>query len=164
MASYDYGKKFINEWIRNSFPEGATCLDVGACDGKWHGILGDYLKMDAVEIWKPYADEFNLKDKYNKLFIRSIDNFKYEWYDIVLFGDVIEHMNVSMAQRVLDHAQQHSECVIVGVPFQYKQGAINGNPYEEHIQDDLTPELFEARYKGFELLLRANHDYYYYVG
>ena len=164
MASYDYGKQEVAEWIRTSIKKNSTCLDVGACDGKWHGLIGDHLIMDAVEIWEPYVAGFDLKSKYRNVFVRSIADFTYPYYDVILFGDVIEHMDVSTAQRVLEYALSHSGCVIVGVPFQYKQGAINNNPYEEHIQDDLTPELFEQRYPRFELLMRAAADYYYYVG
>ena len=35
MGSYDYGKTEIVEWVKENFPKGSTCLDVGACDGKW---------------------------------------------------------------------------------------------------------------------------------
>lgn len=164
MASYDYGKQDVAEWIMVSIKKGSTCLDVGACDGKWFGLVGNHLTMDAVEVWEPYVHGFDLKEKYRNVYVRDISDFTYAYYDLILFGDVIEHMEVEQAQKVLAYALKHSGCVIVGVPFQYSQGAINDNPYEVHIQNDLTPELFEERYPGFELLMRAATDYYYYVG
>lgn len=164
MASYDYGKKEVCEWIRNSFAKGATCLDVGACDGKWADLLGEYLTMDACEIFNANVVEHHLEDKYRSIYVCDIAEYNYAYYDIVLFGDVIEHMSVEKAQEVLRYAEAHSKCIIVGVPMQYKQGELYGNPYEKHIQDDLTPKLMEERYEGLELLLRASDDYYYYVG
>ena len=35
---------------------------------------------------------------------------------------------------------------MIAVPFLYKQGVLYGNPYKIHLQDDLTPALFEERY------------------
>ena len=49
----------------------------------------------------------------------------------------------------------------VAVPFFFKQGEIYGNPYERHVQDELTHSLFMERYKGFEpLVLFDNYGYY----
>ena len=48
MGSYSYGKEEVVNYIKSVFPKGSTCLDVGACDGKYFDLLGDYLKMDGV--------------------------------------------------------------------------------------------------------------------
>ena len=160
MASYDTGKDRMVEWIRTQYREGATCLDVGACDGKWADLLGGYLKMDACEVWEPNAKY--LEGKYEHVFIENIVNLKYDHYDLVIFGDVLEHMPVRDAQRVLAYADAHSTDYIVGLPFNYYQGAIYGNPFERHLQPDLTPEIVAARYPQLEELLRAAHDYAYY--
>ena len=64
MSSYTEGKEFLEGWIRGRFPEGSTCLDVGACDGNWFNRLGEYLVMDAVEIWQPNIEKHRLEDKY----------------------------------------------------------------------------------------------------
>ena len=52
--------------------------------------------------------------------------------------------------------------MIVSVPFLYEQDMIDGNPYQIHKQADLTPELFDKRYPGFDILCRAREDYCYY--
>jgi hypothetical protein len=36
--------------------------------------------------------------------------------------------------------------VLVVVPYLYEQGPHGGNPFEEHLQADLTPEVMEIRY------------------
>lgn len=162
MASYDYGKDDIVTYVHQTFKRGSTCLDVGACDGKWSWILGDYLTMDAVEIFAPNVIKHDLKNKYRQVFISDIDDYKYEWYDLIIFGDVIEHMDVPKAQRVLEYAKARCRDMIIGVPFQYHQGVLYGNEYERHIQDDLTPELFNKRYPGYDVLIRPTGDYCYY--
>lgn len=162
MASYDFGKDHMVHWIRDHFQAGSTCLDVGACDGKWADLLQGYLTIDAVEIYGPNIDAHHLKSKYRKVFNSDIRRMRYKHYDLIIFGDVIEHMTVAEAQKVLKYAREHCDDYIIGVPFEYKQGAIYGNPWEQHIQDDLTPENFEERYPGHQMLIRPVRDYAYY--
>lgn len=162
MASYDYGKIEVVNYIYQNFTPGSTCLDVGACDGKWSALLGHYLTMDAVEIFAPNIIEHRLKSKYRRVWECDIYNFKYDHYDLIIFGDVLEHMTVERAQAVLEYARPRCCDLIIGVPFLYQQDAIYGNEYERHIQDDLTPEIFEGRYPGYELLIQPRGDYAYY--
>ena len=185
MASYDYGKdKVMDRLLRwaskRDFYDSLRFLDVGACDGKWARLiyqttnravregskLGNDLpeiRLDAVEIFKPNAAR--ILDLYDNVFVGSIADYGYKFhqYDIIIFGDVIEHMEVNEAQYVLDYARGNCGAdIIVGVPFQYKQGPLYGNPWERHIQDDLTPELMAERYPGLELMFQAAPDYAYY--
>ena len=159
MSSYDYGKPEICAWVRKHFPRSSTILDVGACDGKWRRLLPEYPNMDAVEAFEPNLQ--NLQG-YRDVFHADICNFSYSWYDLVILGDIVEHLSVEAAQNELEYARDRCRDMIVAVPFLYKQDAIYGNPYEVHIQDDLTPENFAERYPGFEVLLRARDNYCYY--
>lgn len=162
MSSYDYGKIEVVNYIYQHFAPGSTCLDVGACDGKWHGLLGHYLTMDAVEIFEPNIEEHRLRYKYRHVYNCDVLDYHYSWYDLVIFGDVIEHMTVENAQAVLRWARPRCNDMIVGVPFLYPQEEIYGNPYERHIQDDLTAEIFKKRYPDFELLIQPQNNYAYY--
>lgn len=165
MASYNDGKDYIVDWICERVPEGGLILDVGACDGKWadliHAKRPDII-MDACEIFKPNAAR--ILDRYSEIFIGNITHYCYERevYDMVIFGDVIEHMDEDDAWYALMYAERHAEDYVVGVPFEYPQGEIYGNPWERHIQDDLTPEIFDKRYPGHELILQPRPDYAYY--
>ena len=159
MSSYGYGKREVCGWVLSTFPGDAEILDVGACDGNWRRLLPEFPKMDAVEAFWPNALRL---EGYRQVFTADIRNFEYDWYDLIIFGDVIEHLTVKQAQKVLDYAKPRCKDMIIAVPFLYKQEEIYGNPYERHIQDDLTPEKFEQRYPGFEVLLRAADDYCYY--
>ena len=162
MGSYGYGKREVLLWVWEHFPEGATALDVGACDGKWWEILGSYLKMDAIEIFVPNVVIHDLPNKYNQVAIGDIKDFNYDWYDLIIFGDVIEHMTVEDAQQVLAYAWPRCKDLIVAVPFEYEQDAIYGNEHERHLQPDLTPAIFDARYPGMELIYDTGHQYAYY--
>ena len=162
MASYNEGKEEAIKWICANFSKGSTCLDVGACDGKWSDLLGDYLIMDAVEAWRPYIEKNNLIDKYRAVFECEIQNFKYKRYDLIIFGDILEHMSADHARRVIEYAWPRCKNMVIAVPYQYRQGPKNGNPYEVHIQDDLTPELFNERFPGFVTIYQSE-QYAYYV-
>jgi len=161
MASLNAGKAEIVNWARKVFPEGATCLDVGACDGKWSDLLGDYFQMDAVEIFEPNIKEHGLEQKYKTVYNLDIIDYKYYWYDLIIFGDVIEHMTVQNAQKVLEYAYPRCKDMIIAIPYLWSQPEIYGNKWELHIQNDLTDKIFMERYKGFENILKYN-DYAYY--
>ena len=155
-GSYNDGKKEVCAWIRDNFPR-ARILDVGPGSGTWRDLLPEH-RMDAVEIFAPTVEE--IKGKYDAVICADIADVSYD-YDLVIFGDVIEHMTVEKAQKVIEYARQHSRDFIIAVPWRYKQGVCYGNQWEVHIQDDLTPEIFAERYPGM-IQLWANERYAYY--
>jgi len=158
MGSYIYGKQEVCEWVVQNFPPTATILDVGACDGKWRNLLPGYT-MDACEIFEPYAMKLR---GYRNVFVCDIATLKYGAYDLIIFGDVIEHMPVDRAQRALKYAERRCKDLIIAVPWEYKQGIVDGNVWQAHIQDDLTPELFAERYPNYEVLVDPGYGYCYY--
>ena len=161
MASYNYGKKEIVEWLHQNFKQGDTCLDIGACDGKWFGLLGDFFKMDAVEAFKPNIDRYQLEYKYNKVFNIDIRDFEYSYYDCIILGDVLEHLSVEDGQKILQYANSHCKDIIIAIPYLLPQTEIYGNKWERHIQDDLTDEIFHQRFPGY-ISLWQNNQYGYY--
>lgn len=158
MASYNTGKPEVCAWIRENFPPGSVVLDVGACDGLWRMLLPEYT-MDAIEVFPPNADRLT---GYRKVITADVCDVAMDSYDLIIFGDVIEHMTVSNARKVLQYAWTRCRDMIVAVPFLYPQDAIYGNPWERHIQDDLTPAIFAERYPGLEVLLNTERNYCYY--
>ena len=160
--SYWEGKDEVCAWIRDHFLPDARILDVGAYDGNWRNRLPEYTNMDAVEVFKPNYDKLKELDIYKNVWFQDAREFHYCHYDLVIFGDIIEHMSPEDAKKMLDYAKPRCRDMIIAVPFQYVQGAEYGNPYEVHVQDDLTPELFEERYPGYSVLCRPRDDYCYY--
>ena len=161
MGSYDFGKSEVCAWIRAHFPRTSTILDVGAGDGKWRRLLREYETMDAVEAYGPNVTEL-WKSFYRNVFQADIRRFEYGRYDLIIFGDVIEHLSPQDAQAVLAYAAERCRDMVVAVPWLYRQDAIYGNPYEVHLQPDLTPEIFAARYPTLEVLHDPGHGYCYY--
>lgn len=159
MASYPYGKDIVCAWVRENFSTDSLILDVGACDGAWRRLLHEYNRMDAVEAFKPHMEKLGA---YRNAYNVDIRDYRYVWYDLIIFGDVIEHLSPEDAQAVLDYAKPRCRDMIVAVPFLFEQGEIYGNKWERHIQDDLTPDLFDERFPGFAALCRPVEDYCYY--
>lgn len=159
MGSYYYGKEEVCSWIRQYYRRDARILDVGACDGNWRRLLPEYPNMDAVEAYGP---NLGLLHGYRAVYHADIRDFAYSAYDLIILGDIIEHLTVPDAQKVLAYAAERCSDMVVAVPFLYHQGAIYGNPFEVHIQDDLTAENFAERYPELEILLDTGHNYCYY--
>lgn len=162
MASCDIGKPEAVAWVHDNFIKGSTCLDVGACDGKWSKLLGDWLIMDAVEIYGPNILKHHLRDKYRQVYNEDVRTLTYgDGYDLIIFGDVLEHMSVEDAQRVLAYAWDRCEDLIVAVPYEWVNRSHYGNPYEVHVQDDLTPKNVLERYPQLKpAFISERYGYY----
>ena len=162
MASYNRGKKQVCKMLKDRFQIGDRVLDVGACNGKWYNLLSNYFVMDAVEVWKPNILRHNLLKKYNKLFYKDIcecDDFN---YNIIIMGDILEHLSVKQAQAIIKKMYNECDELVVAVPYKIKKGTLWFNPYERHIQCDLTHEIFMKRYSGFKLFW-GDKRYGYYI-
>lgn len=152
-GSYPYFKKEVTQYLEDKFPTTATVLDVGAGCGTYYEYLGNYFEnMEAVEVFEPNIKNFNLENKYKKVYNINITDFKYDYYDIIIFGDVLEHLDTTEAQQVLNYALDRCKEVIVAVPYLYPQGIEEDNIYEIHKQDDLTNEIMLERYPRLKLL------------
>ncbi len=162
-TSYPFFKEEVRDYLRSKFSENATILDVGAGCGNYYNLLHDYFKnIDAVEVFRPNIDNYELEKKYREVYNSNIKDFKYSDYDIIIFGDIIEHLTVKEAQKVLKYAYSKCNEMIVAVPYMCVQGEYGGNIYEIHKQNDLTKENMLERYPMLKLLY-ADDIYGYYV-
>jgi len=136
-------KPWAAEKIKEINP--STVLDVGAGQGVYLDLirrdLGKNVKVVAVEVWQPYIDQFNLNARYNKVIsddIRNIEDFE---YDLVIFGDILEHMSEKEALEIWDKVSNQAKYAIISIPIvHYHQDAINDNPYEIHVEEDWNTE------------------------
>lgn len=162
-GSYPYFKKEVTQYLKDNFPTTAKVLDVGAGCGTYHEYLKDYFKdIEAVEVFEPNIKNFNLEQKYKKVYNINILDFKYDYYDIIIFGDILEHLETAEAQQVLNYAFDRCKELIVAVPYLYPQGIEEDNIYEIHKQDDLTNEIMLERYPKLKLLY-GDWAYGYYI-
>jgi len=162
-TSYRDYKDDIKLFLESKFPGDASILDVGAGSGTYYDLLHEHFQnIEAVEVFKPNIENYNLRDKYKHVYNKDIKDFKYKYYDIIIFGDIIEHLTTEEARAVLAYALPRCEETIVAVPYLYPQGIEEDNIYEIHKQDDLTPEVMRKRYPDLELLY-GNERYGYYI-
>lgn len=155
-------KQEITDYLKEKFDKNATILDVGAGEGTYLNYLQDYFtNIEAVEVFKPNIDNFKLEERYNKVYNANIKDFKYDFYDIIIFGDVIEHLEVNEAQEVLKYALNRCQEMIVAVPYLNPQGIEEDNVYEIHKQDDLTDEIMKQRYPFLKNVFKTDYYGYY---
>ena len=161
-TSYAIYKPEITGYLKRKFNRNAKVLDVGAGEGTYYNYLHDYFtNIEAVEVFKPNIDNFELEKKYSKVYNIDIKDFKYDFYDIIIFGDIIEHLDVNEAKKVLKYAYNRCNEMIVAVPYLNPQGIEEDNVYEIHKQDDLTDELVKERYPYLKNIYKdQNYGYY----
>ena len=136
-------------------------LDVGAGQGTYADLIGDKVStIRAIEIWQPYIDQFDLYSKYDVIYEVDAREALVSWanyydqkqFDLVIFGDVLEHMTEAEALTCWEAAGKIAQWGLISVPcVHYPQGAEFGNPYEVHVQDHLTPEKVREMFGPFDI-------------
>ena len=107
-----------------------------------------YTDFDVMDVWKPNLDNLEyweyLGDKILGN-INNIDKLITKQYNIILFWHGIEHLEkneFSILQSKLDLLS--GTILIMGCPYgEFKQGEVDGNPYEEH-KTHWQPEELES--------------------
>lgn len=161
--STGYLKNEVKAHFLKNVSQNLRILDAGAGCGTYSNLLkADFPNMDGIEIFTNYIDMFDLKNKYNNLYVGNVLEFDLSTYDYIILGDIIEHMTHEDAKSFLDKLQNDDKLCLVGVPYNFEQGAEFGNVHETHLQPDLTEEIFLSRYPNMKLLF-GNHEYGYFV-
>lgn len=146
-VSHHEGKQFVcDRLIRD---EVMDVLDVGPGEGIYSILMRPELDYGAhwecVEVWAPYVEKFNLHSKYDSIIVDDVRNLK-PWQflrDVVIFGDVIEHLPKDEGIALLERAKEYAEIVIVSIPIVHMpQGAYDGNPYEAHLAHYTFDEMY----------------------
>lgn len=155
------GKKQIRQWI--SKQKINKVLDVGCGEGTYPKLLKEQYDILnnaewwGVEAWTNYINEYNLNSLYNVII--NDDARKINWsalpkFDLVIFGDILEHMTKEESQELVANALRKSKFVVISIPIVYSpQGAYGGNPFEIHVKDnwshqevlDTFPNIVESQ-------------------
>lgn len=147
-GSMPEGKQFIKDFLLTK--DIKRILDVGPGSGNYHDLLtkvGEYsdynggsisgVEWVAMEIWEAYVERFELLRKYDKVHIGDI--YWADWnslgtFDVIILGDVIEHMEENRGRKVIRQAVAHSRFVILSLPIvDFPQEGSYGNAYEAHV-------------------------------
>lgn len=140
-SSYQ-GKEWSSFFVQSVRSDVKSVLDIGAGQGTYYKLLNKYIPdaiWSCVEAWQPYIDNFNLKDFYTNVFNEDIRTFNATGrsYDLVIAGDVLEHMLKEEALDVFAKFKPICKYFIISIPIiKWPQDVINENSYEIHVKDD----------------------------
>ena len=141
----------------------STILDCGPGWGTYSMLLSKknkriYQNMDCCEIYEPYINKYKLNNIYRNVYLSDICDFKFDWYDMIIMGDVLEHIEKNKAQKLIKNIYDRCKHLIIVVPFLCEQKPIKEQIYLEHLQPDLTEEVFLKRYSGFKPLIIIDNE------
>lgn len=152
-GNWGYLGQSTKEYLCNNFDKDCTILDIGCGHGFYYKLLSDHFtKFDAVEIWEPYINEYNLENMYDNVYNVNIMDFEFDYYDIIIMGDILEHLSREDAVILLNRLKDKCKELIVVVPYFLPQNEVFGNKYEIHLQPDLSDEIMEQYYPMLELI------------
>jgi len=130
-------------------------LDVGAGFGKWGLLAREYLdiwknrytpsqwklKLDGVEAWPAYITPLH-QYIYSNLIIKPIQEVTPSWYDMIIFGDILEHLEKEAAIDLLHRWEKYCRYMLISTPNGFvAQGSWFGNHLEIHRSGFTLPEL-----------------------
>ena len=149
------GKAFAIGELMKLHKDPEFFLDIGAGAGSWLEAVRPWFlqsKWMAIEAWKPYVERFCLPDRYAAVFTGDARNLSFPQVDVVIMGDVLEHMTKEDAVTVWKKARDSSwQLTILSIPVvHYPQGHVHDNPYQEHVKDDWTHEEVMDTFEGIK--------------
>lgn len=128
-----------------------TVLDIGAGAGKYADLINRRAKVHAIEVWAQNVETFDLASKYDEVFIWDARKHEDFDYDLVIFGDVLEHMAEADAVALWNKARAQAKAIFMSIPIVHlPQGAEGGNPYEVHVVDDYDHERIVQTFEGIK--------------
>jgi SAM-dependent methyltransferase len=172
-GNWGYLGEDVKKYLVQNFSPDCSILDVGCGHGFYYKLLKNHFKkFDAVEIWKPYIEKYGLEQMYDNVYNVNILDFQFKYYDIIIMGDILEHLDRYQAQSLLNNIKDKCTELIVVVPYYLPQQEVFGNKYEIHLQPDLNDKIMQEYYPMLELIKLENKElkipidmgthYYYY--
>ena len=155
-VSADEGKLAVLKYILENIGKDAKILDVGFGSGVYGKLLRAfyYQNIDGVDVYDKNIHEMGLDKIYDNIFIENILDFDFEYYDLIIMGDVLEHIELESAKKLLSRFIDDNKCskIIVSIPYEYEQGEVYGNKHEKHLQPEVTAGYMEEHYPYLKLI------------
>ncbi len=156
------GKREVMSYLKSRFvrDEDLTILDIGAGAGAYGKLCREEMpgaRRVAVEIFEPYRERFGLDAIYDRVIIADILKEDFDFIPhVVIFGDVLEHMERKDAIAVLKKYYSRSAVCVVSIPIiDFPQGESDGNIHETHLNqwsfDSFASDMEES---GIRVRLR----------
>ena len=98
------GKNLIIKYCLNNIKKTDTILDVGFGAGIYGGLLTEegYRNIDGVDIDGEEIVEIGLDLIYRTIYIEDICGFEFDHYNLIIMGDVLEHISLIQSKRLLE--------------------------------------------------------------
>ena len=145
---------FVCEWLsQKNTNDIKSVLDIGSGFGIWGFLSREYIqiwksnitkeeyinhyknmRVDAVEIARWYTTELQ-KEIYNNLYTGDMRDVvpKLGHYDLVIMGDVLEHVNLEDGRKLVETIRKKSKWLIITMPDYFARcEAKMGNEAEIH--------------------------------
>lgn len=149
------GKDWSLGWFRHHQPD--TVTDVGPGEGTYAHLfrpVHEGVWWTGIEVHRPYIRRFKLKSTktrrmYDEIHIQDVREAPDHLFhrDLVIFGDLLEHVERDDAVTLLQRAEAAGAWhILVSVPIvDSPQGEVDGNPHEAHLHqwdpDDMDQVL-----------------------
>ena len=144
------GKDWTRRRLRELAP--ASMLDVGAGAGTYARLVAEHrpARLVAMEVFEPYVERYGLRELYDEVLVADARTADLPAVDVVVMGDVAEHMTVPEAQDLWRRAVEAARvAVFLSIPIvHYPQGALEHNAHEVHVVDDWDHDKVMAAFPG----------------
>ena len=94
------------DWIKETFKPDVSILDASETEGAFPVFLGEYKNIDLVA--REEIECIIYRDFYRNTFHKDINEFYYDYHDVVIFG----HIDEKKSEAVIEYAKSHSGCVL----------------------------------------------------
>jgi hypothetical protein len=147
------GKDWISARVRAAGAQRPVeVLDIGPGVGTYAKLLAgpQVVRLTGIEIFEPYVHTYRLREYYDEVIVGDARTTSFPDTDVVILGDVAEHMTEPEALALWDKAANAARlAVYLSIPIvHYPQGHIEGNCHEEHVVDDWNHDRVLAAFTG----------------
>lgn len=151
--SSDEGKDWIRDRVTALAESGpVSVLDIGPGVGTYAKLLAGpgVSRLTGIEIYEPYVHTYRLDRYYDEVVVGDARVVDFPAADVVILGDVAEHMSEADALALWDKAAGAAHrAVYLSIPIvHYPQGEIEGNHHEHHVVDDWNHDRVLAAFPG----------------
>ena len=147
------GKSWIHDRVVALAVDGPLeVVDVGPGVGTYAKLLRGpaVSRIVGIEVYEPYVQTYRLREYYDDVVVGDVREVPIPACDVVVLGDVVEHMSEDDALAVWEAAAVAARrAVYLSIPIvHYPQGEIEGNAHEVHVVDDWDHERVLASFAG----------------
>jgi hypothetical protein len=155
-SSANEGKLFFKDWFQTFADQINYVLDIGPGSGIYCDLIRQVkpsTDVRAVEIFAPYIDRYKLSEKYNTIYINNIrsTSLSGELYDLIILGDVLEHLSCSEAIDTWNYLKKHTKFIWLSLPVApfrpwFRGYGHFGQPEADYAENINEKHLYEWSY------------------